>query len=550
MSIPVSIQRPWRTALASTLLAGATLLSACGGGAVIGGVGTGGTGAFSSGAISGLGSIVVNGVRYDDSAASVSDDGGNSSNSGSLKLGVVVEVQGDDIVTPASGLPTSNARSVVFRSEIKGPVTAVNAAAGTLTVLGQAVVVSASTVFDLNLPNGLASVTVGQLLEVYGFVDANGVYQATRIEGEDSTSAYKIRGKLSTLNTAAKTFQIGAAVIDYSAINFNFTLVNGQTIRVELATTPNTLGRWVATRLNSATALGSAASSAATVELEGVVTGMAGARSFVVDGITVDASGVNNFPAGVAVGSRLEVKGKLESGVLVASRVKLEDDNDREFEIKGNIAALNTTAKTFEIRGVLIAYGGATFKDGVQANLSVDVRVEIKGTLNATGTVVTASEVEFKGLDDDKNSNSNGGYEVKGAISLLNTTAKTFVVRNVTVNYAAAGFEDGSAADLSNGAVVEVKGTVSVGVLLATKVDFEDGSGGSDDDSYEIKGSIASVNTTAQTFVLSTGTVIAYAGARFEDGNAANLVVGAKVEIKGSAPVNGVVTATRVEFDD
>lgn len=552
MSIPVSIQRPWRTALASTLLAGATLLSACGGGAVIGGVGTGGTGAFSSGAISGLGSIVVNGVRYDDSSASVSDDGGNSSNSGSLKLGVVVEVQGDDIVTPASGLPTSNARSVVFRSEIKGPVTAVNAAAGTLTVLGQAVVVSASTVFDLNLPNGLASVTVGQLLEVYGFVDANGVYQATRIEGEDSTSAYKIRGKLSTLNTAAKTFQIGAAVIDYSAINFNFTLVNGQTIRVELATTPNTLGQWVATRLNSATALGSAASSAATVELEGVVTGMAGARSFVVDGITVDASGVNNFPAGVAVGSRLEVKGKLEGGVLVASRVKLEDDNDREFEIKGNIAALNTTAKTFEIRGVLIAYGGATFKDGVQANLSVDVRVEIKGTLNATGTVVTASEVEFKGLDDDKNSNSNGGYEVKGAISLLNTTAKTFVVRNVTVNYAAAGFEDGSAADLSNGAVVEVKGTVSVGVLLATKVDFEDGSGsgGSDDDSYEIKGSIASVNTTAQTFVLSTGTVIAYAGASFEDGNAANLVVGAKVEIKGSAPVNGVVTATRVEFDD
>ncbi|MDP3521764.1 MAG: DUF5666 domain-containing protein [Hydrogenophaga sp.] len=554
MSFPISTRRPWRTAVASALLAGITLISACGGGSVVGSVGTGGTGAFSSGAISGLGSIVVNGVRYDDSAASVSDDGGNSSNSGSLKLGVVVEVLGDDIVTPATGLPTSNARSVVFRSEIKGPVTAVNAAAGTLTVLGQNVVVSASTVFDLNLPNGLASVAVGQLLEVYGFVDANGVYQATRIEGEDSASTYKIRGKLSVLNAAAKTFQIGAAVIDYSAINFNFTLVNGQTIRVELATTPNTLGQWVATRLNSATALGNAASSAATVELEGVVSSVASARSFVVDGITVDASGVNNFPAGVAVGSRVEVKGKLESGVLVASRVKLEDDDDREFEIKGNIAALDTTAKTFEIRGVLIAYGGATFKDGVEANLSVDVRVEIKGALNATGTVVTASEVEFKGLDDDKNSNSNGGYEVKGAISGLDTTAKTFVVRNVTVNYAAAGFEDGTAADLANGAVVEVKGTVSAGVLLATKVDFEDGSGsgGSNDDgdSYEIKGSITSVNTTAQTFVLSNGAVVAYAGASFEDGSAANLVVGAKVEVKGSASVNGVVTATRVEFDD
>jgi hypothetical protein len=548
-----SIRRPWRTALASAVLAGATLLSACGGGGIaIGGVGTGGTGAFSSGAISGLGSIIVNGVRYDDSAASVSDDSGNSSNSNSLKLGVVVEVLGDDIVTPATGLPTSNARSVVFRSEIKGPVTAVNPGAGTLTVLGQNVVISASTVFDLNLPNGLASVAVGQLLEVYGFVDANGVYQATRIEGEDSTSAYKIRGKLSALNTAAKTFQIGAAVIDYSAINFNFTLVNGQTIRVEVATAPNALGQWAATRLNSATALGNAASSAATVELEGVVLSVASARSFVVDGVTVDASGVTNFPAGVAVGSRVEVKGKLDNGVLVASRVELEDDDDRGFEIKGNIAALDTTAKTFEIRGVLIDYSGATFKDGVEANLSVDVRVEIKGTLNATGTVVTATELEFKGLDDDKNSNSNGGYEVKGSIGQLDTAAKTFVVRNVTVNYAAAGFEDGTAADLVNGAVVEVKGTVSAGVLLATKVDFEDGSGSgsNDDDSYEIKGSIASVNTAAQTFVLGNGTVVAYAGASFEDGSAANLVAGAQVEVKGSAPVNGVVTATRVEFDD
>lgn len=545
MSFPHSPRRHWRSLLASTVLAGVTLISACGGGGdVVGGVGTGGTGAFSSGAIRGLGSIVVNGVRYDDSTANVTDDNGDSGNSSSLKLGVVVEVQGDDIVTPATGLPTSNARSVVFRSEIKGPVTAVDTATGTLTVLGQSVVISASTVFDLNLSNGLASVAVGQLVEVYGFVDANGVYQATRIEAEDSASAYKVRGKLSALNTTAKTFQIGAAVIDYSAINFNFTLVNGQTIRVEVAPTPNGLGQWVATRLNSATALGNAASSAATVELEGVVTSVAGARSFVVDGITVDASGVNNFPAGIAVGSRVEVKGKLQAGVLVATRVEREDD-DREFEIKGNIALLDTTAKTFEIRGVLIDYRTARFDGGSDANLSVDVRVEVKGSLNTTGTVLTATEVEFKGLDDNGN---NSSYEAKGAISALDTSAKTFVVRNVTVNYGSAGFEDGSVGDLANGVVVEVKGTVSAGVLLATEVDFEN-SVSSDDDGYEIKGSITALDTTAQTFVVD-GVLVAYGSANFKDGSAANLSVGAKVEVKGSAQANGVVTASKVDFDD
>lgn len=562
MSFSLLHPRVWRTTLTGSLLAGLTLLSACGGGgAVIGGVGTGGTGAFSSGAIRGLGSIVVNGVRYDDSAATITDDNGNRSDSTSLKLGVVVDVQGDDIVTPATGLPTSTARNVVFRSEVKGPVSAVNAAAGTLTVLGQNVVISASTVFDLNLPNGLGSVSVGQLLEVYGFVDANGTYQATRIEREDSTSNYKIRGTLSALDTTARTLQIGTAVIDYSAINLNFTLVNGQTIRVELATTANPQGRWVATRLNSATALGNAASSAATVELEGVVTSLASARNFVVNGITVDATGVSNFPSGIAVGSRLEVKGKLNNGVLTATRVEREDSRDSSFEIKGNIALLDTVAKTFEIRGVLINYAGARFKDGTEANLSVDVRVEVKGQLNATGTVLSATELEFKGLDDS-GSNSSGGtssYEVKGAVSALDASAKTFVVRGVTVNYTTARFDDGTVSDLANGAVVEVKGTVSAGVLLATEVDFDDdsssggddsgGGSGSDDTSYEIKGNITALDTSAKTFVLGT-VVVSYGSAGFKDGSAADLRVGVKVEVKGSAPVNGVVTATRVDFDD
>ena len=36
-----------------------------------------------------------------------------------------------------------------------------------------------------------------------------------------------------------------------------------------------------------------------------MVTSVTGARGFVVDGITVDASGVNNFPAGITVGMLL-----------------------------------------------------------------------------------------------------------------------------------------------------------------------------------------------------------------------------------------------------
>lgn len=546
--------RRWRLWSASALLAGsALLLSACGGGgAVIGGVGTGGTGAFSSGAISGFGSIIVNGVRYDDSAASVCDDSAADDNpcgktNGALKLGMVVEVEGSDVATDASGQQTSNARSIVFRSEIKGPVAAIDTTAGTFTVLGQAVKVSAGTVFDTALSAGLSSLVPGDLVEVYGFVDANGVYAATRIEREDSASVYKIRGKLSALNATAKTFQIGAAVIDYGAINFNFTLVNGQTIRVELAPAPNALGQWVATRLNSATALGNAASAAATVEVEGLITAFTSATRFEVNGLPVDATGVSGLPAGLGVGAQVEVKGKLSSGVLLASKVQLEDGDDREFEVKGSIAALNTSAQTFEIRGVAIDYSSATFKDGTVANLSVDVRVEIKGRLNATGTVVLAIEVEFKGLGDS--GSSSGSYEVKGTIGSLNTTAKTFVVRGVTVGYATATFEDGVEANLADGAVVEVKGTVGNGVLVATAVDFEDGSGTTAGSEYEVKGSISSLDTVTRRFVVD-GVTVSYAAATFRDGVESGLAVGVVVEVKGTRAADGLVSATRVSFED
>lgn len=541
MSNVFSHPRHWRLCLAGALLAGAAVLSACGGGDSVAGVGTGGTGAFSVGAIRGLGSIVVNGVRYDDSVATITDDSGASGSSEQLQLGVTVEVQGDDIVTPAVGLPTSTARSVTFRSEIKGPISAIDSVAGTLTVLGQSVQVGPSTVFDLNLPNGLSSLSVGGLVEVYGFVDANGVYQATRLEGEASPSVYKIRGPISDVSTAAKTFRIGLATINYSAINLNAALVNGQTVRVELAISPNGQGQWVATRLNSATTLGSAANGKASVELEGVVTQINSARSFVVNGVTVDASAISNFPAGVAVGVPVEVKGRLDNGVLVARKVEVEDNEDREFEIKGNIAALDTTAQTFQIRGMLIDYSNAIFDNGTASNLSADVRVEIKGQLNASGTVVQATKVEFKGLDDR---GSSGSFEVKGAVEALNTSARTFVVRGVTVDYTNAVFKDGVVAQLGNGDVVEVKGTVVGDVLQANEVDFEDGNR-----SYEIKGNISALDTAASTFVVNSVTV-SYASASFEDGTVADLRVGARVEVKGSAVNNGVVTASKVEFED
>ena len=128
----------------------ALTVAACGGGdgGTSARVGTGGTGAFSVGAITGFGSVIVNGLRFEDASARVSDEDGPRSRS-DLKLGMVVKVEGS-VSTSAS--PTGTATSIVFDSELLGPVKlGVNRA---ITVIGQKVALSSATVFDASLPGG------------------------------------------------------------------------------------------------------------------------------------------------------------------------------------------------------------------------------------------------------------------------------------------------------------------------------------------------------------------------------------------------------------
>ena len=90
----IGLGRWWRSLLALVLVAAVAVGCGGGGGSTsVAGVGSGGTGSFTSGPITGFGSIIVNGIRFDESAASASgsikDDDGVVGSSGSLKLGMV-----------------------------------------------------------------------------------------------------------------------------------------------------------------------------------------------------------------------------------------------------------------------------------------------------------------------------------------------------------------------------------------------------------------------------------------------------------------------------
>lgn len=378
------------------------LLAACGGGGGGDAASTSaaaGTTVYSAGAITGLGSIIVNGQRIDDSSARVEDDEGQGRGRDDLVVGAQVEVQSRD--RGGNGNGTLVAERVRMDSAIKGPVQRVDALAGTLVVLGQDVVISANTAFDPSLTGGLAAVQVGDVLEVHAAFDATaGVYRATRIEHEDRASEYVLRGTIRLLQTGSKTFDIGAAHVSYAGLTPEPTgLADGARVKVRLATTA-VGGVWQAVRLRAARA---DLPQQGEAHLRGLISSFSSASVFSVDGVAVDAAAAA-FPdgsAGLALGAAVSVEGRLREGVLVATKVELEsrhaDDDSRRPELHGAITALDTVAQTLVLRGVTVSYAGVqSWRNGSAQTLAVGRALEVKGVWSAGGTIVQASRIQFE----------------------------------------------------------------------------------------------------------------------------------------------------------
>jgi hypothetical protein len=396
----------WRAAVAAGIAIGsAVLLAACGGGGGDAAPSTGTTTpqaatTYTQGVISGFGSVIVGGVHFDDSLAVVRDDDGNSRNRSELKLGMMVEIDAGHVDRAAGN---AQAMQIRWGSEIVGPVGAIDAAASTVQVLGQTVLVTTSTLFDDSLAGGLTALAPGRVVEVHGILDpANGRVVATRIEAEDAAAAYKLRGVIANLDTVAKTFTINGELISYAGLPTGLvppSLGNGQVVRVLLQTT-RVGSAWVATALRGGLRLPDAAHREAHVE--GVITVFTSTASFQVNGLAVDASQAS-FPdgtAGIVLGARVEVEGTVSNGVLVASKVEIQERRTmghRALELRGELGNLNVGDKTFALRGVTVWFGGTVlYRDGNETALANGRRVEVQGVLSGDRTRLEARRIEFK----------------------------------------------------------------------------------------------------------------------------------------------------------
>jgi Domain of unknown function (DUF5666) len=384
----------WARALAFTVT-----LVGCGGGVESGGTGVTPTTSSASGPITGFGSVVVNGVRFDDSSATVTDADGIARSRDDLRLGMTTDVQGSAITVDASGTSTGTAKSIVYGSDLLGPIDSIDVAGARLVALGQTVDIVSTTVFDdVSISGGLAALAVGNVIEVYSLFDAaSGHYTATRIERKSGVTSYRLRGIVTNLDANAKAFNIGSERISYAGVPgpAPASLVNGNFVRVQLQ--PLKVGGvWLVVALKNGVGGPGDTDDA---RLEGLISAFSSATRFSVNGITVDASAANP-PAGLGLGVRVEVEGSARGGVLAATKVKIKTPGDvggQEFELHGPITSANAPQLSFVVRGVTVSYSAATeFRDGTAAGLGVGTSVEVRGTLSAEGTRLVAERITFK----------------------------------------------------------------------------------------------------------------------------------------------------------
>jgi hypothetical protein len=362
-----------------------------------GGVDSGGTGGSSAvGPISGLGSIIVNGVRFDDSTATITDEDGVSFPRSKLRLGVLAAVEGS-AVTARGTEKVATASRIRVSSDLIGAVQAVDRSGRTAQVLGQSVRVTAATVFDDLLPLGLDSLIPGVVVEVYGRQDlATAQYVATRIELRSSAAYDLIRGRVDSVDAAGRTVRVGTATIDTASLSSaELALLSaGQAARIRLQ--PGTL-RALAAAGGDRTLVDSPQSF-----LEGRISRFDSIGRFEVDGQRVDATQASISPAGASLGLgvRVSIEGASRAGVLVAQSVAVEADEDKSplrFELHGLIESIDTVARTLQLVGVSVDYSGpVTFSNGSATDLAIGRQIEVKGMLQSDGVGLRAEEIKFE----------------------------------------------------------------------------------------------------------------------------------------------------------
>lgn len=463
-----------RTMLA--LGAAVLLMAACGGGdSTLAGVGSGGTG---FGVTTGFGSLIVDGMRHNDSAASYWSEQEQGSAMALAPTGATVG-QSVEFSYDVNG----NIRSALISPELVGSVTAVGS--NSVMLLGTRVFINSdATLAPVTRLVGyasLADIKVADRIEVHGLLktDSQGVVslQATLIVLQAPATGVRLTGYVTQYNASAGSFVIGANTVKVGTAAISpsgAALANGELVTVWSAAEP--VGNSISASTIRVKGLGGTSQN---VTVSGAIANFASAASFQIRNLTVDASKAEILPSGATLGADKYV---LVVGTFDASSNKVSATRVTVFtaavptqvELHGSVANF-VSASSFTVRGVVLDASAASFSGGTAAQLANGVFVEIHGTV--ANNVVHASSVAIQALSPLL-APAGAVIDVSGTITSYNAASGSYTMTmasGATLSGslgASMFYNNGTAANLAVGQAVTVNGMLAGGMLTTSVLNF------------------------------------------------------------------------------
>jgi len=329
---------------------------------------------------------------------------GTGTNSG-LKLGMVVKATG------SFNGNTGTATSVEYRDNLEGPVctptTPINSPINgivTLRVLGQTVILDATTIVDKN-----DQINFNDIVEVSGLPNELEQIQASFVEVKNSATLIEVKGFVDDVDDNMKVLTINALDVDYSGPGVIDTSIPGgvpivgQFVEVKGLATDFTCGSGVNDTL-TATKIELEPEGAGTIlngdhaEIEGFITELTsngfkfGNREVVTTGNTRYLP--EGFLAGnIQVGAKVEAEGTYANGMLTATKIAFHEN----VRLESDIATGN--ANSFTLAGLpnlIITTNNDTFFDFPRVSFNSGVsHIRVRGIEGPNDTVL-ATRIDDK----------------------------------------------------------------------------------------------------------------------------------------------------------
>jgi hypothetical protein len=414
------------------------------------------------------GSVILNGVHFDDTTATVSPDDTNQVPV--LADGKTVKVKGTVSADGRSG----TAEKVEVVSEARGAIA--SKGTDTVEVHGQTVLIDGGTVLASSTGlTGTAPLQANDNIEVHGGRDDTGVIHATRVEKLAGAVVDEVRGAVSGKTPTGTTFTIGGLTITFSAsttiVPAGAAFANGDIVQVHL---------------NGSTATQIAvedldhpefeAAEGGELSFQGILSGYGSASVFKVGTQQVQLATSAKIEGGVLLdlidGMKVEAEGHTTTGgVLSAEKITIKDS----IRLEANAG----TAGSANILGKTVTITSGTRLDGLASGASITIGdgLQVRGFVNRDGSTITATRVK------KVNAVAANKMILQGPVT-SKVDATHLVILGITIDASGASGVDDSGNTVANigqifssttegETIIKARGTVTGSTMLADELEIE-----------------------------------------------------------------------------